>query len=88
MWCKCAGPLKCEALRTAVRGGKTNKEGRVELSELIRHQDPVVCAISALGRHLVREFTLDQVCTCLGWSDFWGCGSAAMMDVPVWAAET
>ena len=64
-----AGPMPCEVLRATVRGGKTNKEGRVELSELIRHQDPLMCAISALGRHLVRGFTIDQVCTCLGWSD-------------------
>ena len=43
------------------RGGKTQKESRVQYSGSLRTADPVSCPHGALGRHLWRRFTADRV---------------------------
>ena len=53
-------------LAAVVKGGKTQKNGKVGYLGCIRHKDPIRCAQGALARWAARRFTIDKV-LCFFW---------------------
>jgi hypothetical protein len=53
-----AGPSNCYLLPVVLRGGKTQKGGKVGYSGTVRHRIPELCAQRALAYHLMHSYTL------------------------------
>jgi hypothetical protein len=56
-----AGPSNCYILPVLLKGGKTQKGGKVGYSGTVRHSMPQLCAQRALAYHLMHSYTLDAV---------------------------
>ena len=56
-----AGPSNCYILPVVLRGGKTQKGGKVGYSGTVRHRMPELCAQRALAYHLMHSYTLDAI---------------------------
>jgi hypothetical protein len=48
-------------LPLVLKGGKAMKGGKPGYSGCIRSREPVLCALRALGYHLVHRFTIQNV---------------------------
>ncbi|KAL3160328.1 hypothetical protein ABBQ38_15496 [Trebouxia sp. C0009 RCD-2024] len=57
---KSIGPCPAMVLAAVVRGGKSQKNGKVGYLGCIRHKDPLRCAHAAMARWMIRRYTIDK----------------------------
>lgn len=55
------GPAPCWLVSAVVKGGKAQKNGKKGFLGGVRHENPYKDCHAALGRWLVRRYTIEQV---------------------------